>query len=488
MSESPAPPPKRRSWFRRWLRRALLTLPILAVLLVVVAFATREYFRATGQRALAVEIARLDAEDPKWRFDDLMAARALAAPPDAENSAVIVRRVHELMPAGWGKWMESRPTADPSLNRRQELKALIRDQALTDATRPARDLGLTLRDYPRGYHLVPVEPLFFYFLDEWKEARNVADLCRTDAVLAAQDGDSVRGLRAAHAALNVARSLGNESSLFSALSRFACSMISTEAAMRVLALSDTRGATNELVALQAALLAEADEPVLVYALRGERAVADRFLARLEDGTIGADDLARAAAAKDIPKPLAVDSVTLYFRRGFIPEDRRRLLRSMSDYIAAAKGPPHERMTATERIRDDIWDARDTRYPYHLELVRHVRIEMAASVSVRARLLSAATLIACERFRIARGRWPESLAELPKELLATVPVDPYNGEPMKFARLPDGITVYSVGEKDTRPNELTNPLGGTELGWRLYDPQQRGLPPLPPKKDDPLADP
>jgi hypothetical protein len=51
--------------------------------------------------------------------------------------------------------------------------------------------------------------------------------------------------------------------------------------------------------------------------------------------------------------------------------------------------------------------------------------------------------------------------------------------MKFARLPDGITVYSVGSKEIeslRQKRLTNPLGGTEIGWRLYDPPLRGLPP------------
>src|SRR5262245_51083720 len=114
MSESPLPDPdgeaKPRSWSRRWFRRMLLSLPVLFVLLLVALLAARTYFRNTGQREVAREIAQLDAKDPGWRFDDLMAAREKAKPPEAKNSAVVVRRVRELTPPEWREWVVKAPT------------------------------------------------------------------------------------------------------------------------------------------------------------------------------------------------------------------------------------------------------------------------------------------------------------------------------------------------------------------------------------------
>jgi hypothetical protein len=49
-----------------------------------------------------------------------------------------------------------------------------------------------------------------------------------------------------------------------------------------------------------------------------------------------------------------------------------------------------------------------------------------SLRHRAMMRCAGTAVAVERFRQTFGRWPESLAELPKDLLAVVPPDPYDG--------------------------------------------------------------
>jgi hypothetical protein len=109
----------------------------------------------------------------------------------------------------------------------------------------------------------------------------------------------------------------------------------------------------------------------------------------------------------------------------------------------------------------------------------------ASLRHRAVLRSAGVALACERFRQARGRWPDSLAELPKHLLPAVPLDPFDGQPLKYVRRPVGVTVYSVGfdETDNGGNvpETTPSAGwqepGLDLGFRLFDPDQRGLPPV-----------
>ena len=56
-------------------------------------------------------------------------------------------------------------------------------------------------------------------------------------------------------------------------------------------------------------------------------------------------------------------------------------------------------------------------------------------------------IACalERFRLSRGHYPEKLAELAPEFIATVPVEFVNGEPYRYRLTDDGsFVLYSVG--------------------------------------------
>jgi hypothetical protein len=181
---------------------------------------------------------------------------------------------------------------------------------------------------------------------------------------------------------------------------------------------------------------------------------------------------------------------MYFLNAFLPEDQRRYLAMMSEFVDAAKRPYAEQVAVATRVETDLRANRDIRYRWHALMLPGVLKVIEASHRHRAALVAAATLIACERFRLTRGRWPESLAEIPRDILAAIPTDPFTGEPVRFTKLTDGVAVYSLPPKDLGGldrKRLTNPLGGSELGWRLYDPALRGLPPLPkprPEAPDP----
>ena len=74
----------------------------------------------------------------------------------------------------------------------------------------------------------------------------------------------------------------------------------------------------------------------------------------------------------------------------------------------------------------------------------------------ARILAAKTTVAVERHLIATGKLPESLSELIPSYLASVPLDPFNGEPMHYVTTPDSYAVYSVdedGEVCANPMEI-----------------------------------
>src|SRR5205823_5873539 len=88
---------------------------------------------------------------------------------------------------------------------------------------------------------------------------------------------------------------------------------------------------------------------------------------------------------------------------------------------------------------------------------------------------------CERYRLTRGHYPESLDRIPRDILPSVPEDPYTGEPLMYRRTEDGAVVYSTGrDGNDDGGEVLDPKAqpGTDFGVRLYTPEHRGRPPLP----------
>ncbi|MDB6027188.1 MAG: hypothetical protein JWM68_3411 [Verrucomicrobiales bacterium] len=84
------------------------------------------------------------------------------------------------------------------------------------------------------------------------------------------------------------------------------------------------------------------------------------------------------------------------------------------------------------------------------------------------------MIACalERYRLAHGSFPETLEALTPKLIAKVPHDVINGQPLKYRRTDDGqYVLYSVAwdEKDDGGRPVPQTYKGDEIGdwvWRF----------------------
>jgi hypothetical protein len=92
-----------------------------------------------------------------------------------------------------------------------------------------------------------------------------------------------------------------------------------------------------------------------------------------------------------------------------------------------------------------------------------------------------TAIACELFRIEHDRWPESLEHLVPTFLAEVPVDPFDGEALRYLLVGDGVVIYSIGHDEVDDGgELSRQWIDQrgerwDIGIRLWDVVQRRLP-------------
>jgi hypothetical protein len=90
----------------------------------------------------------------------------------------------------------------------------------------------------------------------------------------------------------------------------------------------------------------------------------------------------------------------------------------------------------------------------------LRMEAARNVVVAA--------IALKRFQLKNGQWPESLAEVVPEFLPAVPIDPYDGKPLRYHPNVEGTYwLYCVakdGVDDGGDPTCPPSAGSSSLYW------------------------
>ena len=209
-------------------------------------------------------------------------------------------------------------------------------------------------------------------------------------------------------------------------------------------------------------------------MRGERAGMNRLLDNLRDGTVNLPALSLAGTA---PKPLALDDPRLHIP-GYLAMQQTRYLRFMNQMVEIAKGPPEQWFSRMSGLQADI-DELDVAAPMASGLIKWAK----TCCRNHAHLRCAIVAIAAERYRHSQDKWPATPDELVKAgLLKAVPGDPFlAGQPIKFARRTDGITIYSVGDNGIDDGgDLTRDRdgNGADLGLRLWDVAARRQPAKP----------
>jgi hypothetical protein len=461
----------RRRW--RWLRWLGLALVGLAASLAGKAI----YNHHRVSLALEEALAELDAADPGWRLADIEAAREKV--PEAENSARVVVAAAKLLPENWlpdeldHGLKKLPPEAQLSPEQYRELRQLL------DRLRPALDAAARLPDLPRGRHRIEYQrdPMNT-ILNDQQRVRGIGTLFRLDATRHAHDRDPALALRSCLGAVNAGRSIGDEPFAVSQLVRIACVVLPCQAIERVLA--QTEPSADELRRVQVALQAEdRDDDMLVIA-RGERAVLHELFDALESGDTIFNEFSGGPTSPSWQERLY----------GFAMRDRLRgehplLLRLMTEQVERAGLPFHEQIAP-----EGIFVAEVRALPrWSLCRIMVPPLSKVAEASRRkhACVRAMAALLATERYRIERGTWPEALEQLVPDFLSAVPLDPADGEPLRYRRLPDGVVVYGLGQdgKDDGGNvHCENPtLPGCDLGYQLWDPGKRRQPPRPIPKED-----
>jgi hypothetical protein len=438
-------------------------------LVVVGAPLAHDHWRT--DRGLERALAELDVSEPGWRLEDLEAARAEI--PDAENSVFVIRNAAAKLPAKWWRpsLLDDLLELPPEEPLSPELRGRLQ-QALGPLL-PALDVIGPLADKPRGRHRVVYAS---NILETVTPDRDRAYACSSalylDIVRHAQRGEGALALRSCLALLNAGRSVGDEPLSPSQLCRCGLVRYATKGIERTLAWTTPGG--DELGRLQAALEAEDQFDDTLLVARGERALGHRVLESVESGEVSLSRMSEP--------PAQPDRVVRFWWwvRNRVRKEHPFLLAASTQRVRDAQRPLDEQADLEADFVSRLPELRSmapltTRWAYFNLMLPGLNKLNEAFRRKHALLRSVAALLACERFRLETGGWPESLPELTPRFLRSVPLDPYDGKPLRFRRLADGVIVYAVNEdRNDDGGQIGLPVTqpGSDIGARLWDADRR----------------
>jgi hypothetical protein len=469
-----------RKIFRQ--RRQRIWLILIGIVLAGIGLTVGAYYYSAheAEKRLAAAIAATDLLDPYWRFEDLETHREIV--PDDSNGALVASAAAQLMPAGWLNFnakpllQDREPHTACQLNLEQAnvLRAKLKEAAA--AVSKAR----LLKDLPKGRYAVAwSEDAISTLLPHLQKTRELANLLSYDAMLRAHDKDLDGALESCQAMLNLSRSIGDEPTYISALVRIAIRAVALGRLEQVL--SQGQASEAALAALQQASQEEEKFPLLLAASRGERAFGDRLLVFLQKGRpknmvamLGGPNSGMIQTGN-----ATLDRLIASVRMGSIPTNRAALLELHNEIIAAVQLPEMERKQHFDDLR-----ARRERLPGLAQLLFPTAEKLAEAIRRSDALMrSTIAALAAERYRLANGRWPESLSGLVPAYLKEVPRDPYDGAPLRLRRLADGLVIYSVGVDGKDNGGTLGVTVGTDTGFRLWDVEHRRQPAPPVKPEE-----
>jgi cell division protein FtsL len=469
---SPSTKPK-RSWFLRTLIGGLLGGALFIAILLVTSF----YLTRNARTRLEEVIAKLDRTDPNWRLEDL----EKDVPPltDNENNALIVQQILAMKPADWpsAAMQQQMGRQDPQRQLTSSQAALLKHEMERSPSSIA--LIRKLADVPNGYQKINWAPDgISTLLPLVQQSRTIAQIASYDATLRTQERDIDGALESCRAALVAGRSVGPCFTLIQGLVRIAIQAVGLNEVERTLAQGEPSEAA--LARLQNLLEDELAQSILYEGFRGERGMSYRAIEFAFKSSSGKADFAGlgmplVSQAGPFGKLLAL-LLTPFM--GSAESNQIMCLETLTELMEVTKLPESKQEPEFARIEAM---AKDWRQPMLFRMLLPAVVKVhEADLRSQARLRAAVASIATERYRRKHGAWPEKLESLVPAELKQVGIDPSNGEPLIFKRLPDGLVIYSVGSNRIDDGGL---LGGADIGFRLWDVNQRRQKPFEEGQED-----
>lgn len=437
-----------RSW--RWLWA------LLGVALTFVA-ATQVY-RLFLQAQVRRELNAFRQEEIPTNLRELEDRQA--AVPDQENAAVRILEAADylaLAPAPDALCDDRWPgrTAELGPEERDELHDFLTDNApALEAVHVAARLEKSRFpiDYVRGPGA---------HLPHLAQVRSLVRLLKAEAIIHSEEGRAEAAVQSVIDSVALARSLDKEPLLISQLVRMACLSASCNTLERLLTQHALSDAQLQALAARFRGAGETSRRAFQSGFAGElclgvycfQAPTGEFL-----GQFGPDAEASLLARYLFP---------LYTWSGLRDRDFLFFVRMHREMHAAANEPFPAELRAAREITQRV--ERETVATRLLIVSKmflpsvHRSVVKAAEADALLRCAEAALNL--ERSRLQnKGLTPDRLAGT----LADIPLDPFDGEPLRYRKLAPGYVIYSVGS-DLNDESGTERAGKSSSGARIWPP-------------------
>jgi hypothetical protein len=261
--------------------------------------------------------------------------------------------------------------------------------------------------------------------------RKAIMLLNLEALLHAENNDTGRAIRSIVSGFGFARSLSKEPCIISQLVRLGCHSLNLTTLERVINRADLTD--GQLIELSNYLYDAETTSDMTCAFVGERCMGLSFFTSPQSMS--------SMGLEGIPaRPVLV----LFQAVGLVDMDAIIYLDIMNDQLEAARLPYPQRRKATDAIEAKLTSLSKIHILAH-ELTPALSRALTIETRTIARLRAARVGLAIQRYRLAVGRLPDSLAELVPTYLDAVPKDPFDGNDLRYKKRPAGFVIYSIGE-------------------------------------------
>lgn len=265
------------------------------------------------------------------------------------------------------------------------------------------------------------------------EIRNYAQLLELEAVQASENNKSDTSVQSIKSIIGVADSLDNEPIVIAQLVRIGCQNIavsSMEYAMNRTIFSD-----EQLKDLSTSIAREEKSQGISEAVIGERCMTEEMLIhpQLLYFTRDSTSLVSLQIFLAFYKPL-----------GLHERDVITLFDYTDDVIKIFNLPLEQRQEASKALDTKILQIQKE-YVLLGKVIpafgRYIVLDLLNIAELRA----AQAAIAVQRYRLKNDKLPDSLDALVPDYIESVPLDPFDGQEIRYKKLEKGFVIYSIGE-------------------------------------------
>ncbi|MEI9866553.1 MAG: hypothetical protein WDN00_18765 [Limisphaerales bacterium] len=154
--------------------------------------------------------------------------------------------------------------------------------------------------------------------------------------------------------------------------------------------------------------------------------------------------------------------------GLFDQDELFYLKTMQTAIDEIKLPFPAGQSSYDEIYEAAVKGQQAGYILGPGLLNGMRNAIPREAETCAQIRLTVTALAIERFRLAHGQLPESLDELVPQFLSSLPLDPFDGQPLRYRRLTKGYVIYSIGRDDHDNNGRERPANIKSSDKTEYD--------------------